>query len=66
MLLICFCPRQENNVPCEICGKLVKNKNILKQHVKLVHEKKQGAVMITYSTYEQHSISRKLKNFGFC
>ena len=47
MLLICFCPRQENNVPCEICGKLVKNKNILKQHVKLVHEKKQGAVIIT-------------------
>ena len=34
---------QESNVPCELCGKLVKNKYILKQHVKLVHEKKIGA-----------------------
>ena len=33
---------QESNVPCELCGKLVKNKYILKQHVKLVHEKKIG------------------------
>jgi len=33
---------QESNVPCEICGKLVKNKYTLKQHVKLVHEKKKG------------------------
>jgi len=32
----------ESNVPCEICGKLVKNKYTLKQHVKLVHEKKKG------------------------
>ena len=37
---------QESNVPCEICGKLVKNKYTLKQHVKLVHEKKKG--MISY------------------
>ena len=29
-------------MPCEICGKLVKNKYTLKQHVKLVHEKKKG------------------------
>ena len=33
---------RENTVPCEICGKMVKNKYILKQHVKLVHEKKGG------------------------
>ena len=26
-------------MPCEICGKLVKNKHTLKSHVKLVHGK---------------------------
>ena len=34
---------KESNVPCEICGKLVKNKYILKQHVKTVHTNKKGA-----------------------
>ena len=33
---------QQKTVPCEICGKLVKNKNLLKQHVRLVHERKGG------------------------
>ena len=33
---------QQNTVPCKICGKLDKNKNVLKQHVSLVHERKGG------------------------
>ena len=54
---------QENKVPCEICGKMVKNKYILKQHVKLVHEKKGGEypcdqcgkVMKSKASLEYHS-----------
>ena len=53
----------ENTVPCEICGKLVKNKYILKQHVRLVHEKKGaefpceqcGKVMKSKASLEYHS-----------
>ena len=33
---------QENNVPCEICGKLLKSKYSLKAHVKQVHGKKEA------------------------
>ena len=54
---------RENTVPCEICGKMVKNKYILKQHVKLVHEKKGGEfpcdqcgkVMKSKASLEYHS-----------
>ena len=54
---------KENTVPCEICGKMVKNKYILKQHVKLVHEKKGGQfpcdqcgkVMKSKASLEYHS-----------
>lgn len=54
---------QENNVPCEICGKLVKNKYVLKQHVKLVHERKGGEfpcdqcgkIMKSKASLEYHS-----------
>ena len=54
---------RENTVPCEICGKMVKNKYILKQHVKLVHEKRGGEfpcdqcgkVMKSKASLEYHS-----------
>jgi len=29
-------------IPCKICGKLVKNTNVLKQHVRFVHDRKGG------------------------
>jgi len=54
---------QPNTVPCEICGKLVKNKYVLKQHVRLVHEKKGGEfpcdqcgkIMKSKASLEYHS-----------
>jgi len=54
---------QENTVPCEICGKLVKNKYVLKQHVRLVHERKGGEfpcdqcgkIMKSKASLEYHS-----------
>ena len=54
---------QENTVPCEVCGKLVKNKYVLKQHVRLVHERKGGEfpcdqcgkIMKSKASLEYHS-----------
>jgi len=54
---------KENTLPCEICGKLVKNKYVLKQHVRLVHEKKGGEfpcdqcgkIMKSKASLEYHS-----------
>ena len=33
---------KDGKLPCKICGKLVKNKYLLKQHVRLVHKRKGG------------------------
>ena len=37
-----FLFKQESKMSCDLCGRMVKNKHILKQHKKIVHEKKKG------------------------
>jgi len=59
--------------PCEICGKLLKNKYILKSHVESVHEKKSGEfacdqcgkVLSTKASLEYHRKSVHTQEYPF-
>eukprot|EP00092_Neocalanus_flemingeri_P001520 GFUD01001622.1.p1 GENE.GFUD01001622.1~~GFUD01001622.1.p1 ORF type:complete len:532 (+),score=116.63 GFUD01001622.1:82-1677(+) len=59
--------------PCEICGKMLKNKYILKSHVEAVHEKKSGEfacdecgkVLSTKASLEYHRKSVHTQDYPF-
>ena len=61
--------------PCEICGKLLKNKYVLKAHVEAVHEKKTksgqfscdecGKILGTKASLEYHRKSAHLQEFPY-
>ena len=61
--------------PCEICGKMLKNKYVLKAHVEAVHEKKTksgqfscdecGKILGTKASLEYHRKSAHLQEFPY-
>jgi len=59
--------------PCEICGKMLKNKYILKSHVESVHEKKSGEyacdecgkILSTKASLEYHRKSVHTQEYPF-
>ena len=61
--------------PCEICGKLLKNKYVLKAHVEAVHEKKTksgqfscdecGKILGTKASLEYHRKSAHLQEYPY-
>jgi len=61
--------------PCEICGKMLKNKYVLKAHVEAVHEKKTksgqfscdecGKILGTKASLEYHRKSAHLNEFPY-
>ena len=66
---------QGKTAPCEICGKMLKNKYVLKAHVEAVHEKKTksgqfscdecGKILGTKASLEYHRKSAHLQEYPY-